>query len=148
MANVRIVYGSETGNTESIAEEIARILTEKGHSVQCESAADADPKNLAEGYDLVLLGTSVWGTDTIDLQSDFESFAEDFSVMGLEGVKCAAFASGDTSFQYFCGGVDYIEEHLQGANAVLVAEGLRIEGDASGSKAEIAEWTERLAQSL
>lgn len=148
MANVRIVYGSETGNTESIAEEIARILTEKGHSVQCESAADADPKNLAEGYDLVLLGTSVWGTDTIDLQSDFESFAEDFSVMGLEGVKCAAFASGDTSFQYFCGGVDYIEEHLQGANAVLAAEGLRIEGDASGSKAEIAEWTERLAQSL
>ncbi len=148
MANVRIVYGSETGNTESIAEEIARILSEKGHSVQCESAADADPKNLAEGYDLVLLGTSVWGTDTIDLQSDFESFAEDFSVMGLEGVKCAAFASGDTSFQYFCGGVDYIEEHLQGANAVLVAEGLRIEGDASGSKAEIAEWTERLAQSL
>lgn len=148
MANVRIVYGSETGNTESIAEEIARILTEKGHSIQCESAADADPKNLAEGYDLVLLGTSVWGTDTIDLQSDFESFAEDFSVMGLEGVKCAAFASGDTSFQYFCGGVDYIEEHLQGANAVLVAEGLRIEGDASGSKAEIAEWTERLAQSL
>ena len=148
MANVRIVYGSETGNTESIAEEIARILSEKGHSVQCESAADADPKNLAEGYDLVLLGTSVWGTDTIDLQSDFESFAEDFSVMGLEGVKCAAFASGDTSFQYFCGGVDFIEEHLQGANAVLVAEGLRIEGDASGSKAEIAEWTERLAQSL
>lgn len=148
MATVRIIYGSETGNTQSVAEEIARILTEKGHSVKCESAADANPKGLADGYDMVLLGTSVWGTDTIDLQSDFESFAEDFSVMGLEGVKCAAFASGDTSFEYFCGGVDFIEEHLQGVKAVLVAEGLRIEGDASGSKAEIAEWTERVAQSL
>lgn len=148
MADIRIVYGSETGNTESVAQEIARLLTEKGHTVKCESAADADPKNLAEGYDLVLLGTSVWGTDTIDLQSDFESFAEDFSVMGLEGVKCAAFASGDTSFEFYCGGVDYIEEHLQEVKAVLAAEGLRVEGDASGNKAEIAEWVERLAQGL
>lgn len=148
MATVRIVYGSETGNTQSIAEEIARLLEEKGHTVKCESAADADPKDLAEGYDMVLLGTSVWGTDTIDLQSDFETFAEDFSVMGLAGVKCAAFASGDTSFQYFCGGVDYIEEHLQEVQAVLAAEGLKLEGEASSNKAEIAEWTERLAKSL
>lgn len=148
MAHVRIVYGSETGNTESVAEEIARLLKEKGHDVQCESAANANPKDLAKGFDMVLLGTSVWGTDSIELQSDFESFAEDFSVMGLEGVKCAAFASGDTSFQYFCGGVDYIEEHLQEVKAAVVAEGLKIEGDASGSKDEIAEWVERLAQNL
>ncbi len=148
MANVRIIYGSETGNTESIAEEIARILKEKGHTVLCQGAADADTSNIAEGYDMVLLGTSVWGTDSIDLQSDFESFASDFGALGLEGVKCAAFASGDTSFEYYCGGVDWIEEHLQEVNAKIVNEGLRIEGDASGSKDEIAEWAEKIAQSL
>lgn len=97
---------------------------------------------------MVLLGTSIWGTDSIELQSDFESFAEDFSVMGLKGVKCAAFASGDTSFEHFCGGVDYIEEHLQSVNAVLAAEGLRLEGDAAGNKGEIADWVEKLAQNL
>lgn len=148
MANVRIVYGSETGNTKSIAEEIARLLAEKGHSVDCESAGDVTPKDLAKGYDMVLLGTSIWGTDSIELQSEFESFAEDFTVMALQGVKCAAFASGDTSFEHFCGGVDYIENHLQEVNAVLVTEGLRLEGDAGANKAEIAAWVEKIAQTL
>lgn len=148
MAKIRIIYGSETGNTKSIAEEISRLLTEKGHAVQCESAGDVEPKGLASGFDMVLLGTSVWGTDEIELQSDFESFAEDFSIMGLQGVKCAAFASGDASFEHFCSGVDFIEEQVQEANAVLVTEGLRLEGDAAGNKGEIADWVEKIAQSL
>lgn len=148
MAKIRIIYGSETGNTKSIAEEISRLLTQKGHAVQCESAGDVKPDGIGAGFDMVLLGTSIWGTDSIELQSDFESFAEDFSVMGLKGVKCAAFASGDTSFEHFCGGVDYIEEHLQSVNAVLAAEGLRLEGDAAGNKGEIADWVEKLAQNL
>lgn len=29
MAKIRIIYGSETGNTKSIAEEISRLLTQK-----------------------------------------------------------------------------------------------------------------------
>lgn len=121
---------------------------EKGHAVQSESAGDVAPQGIGIGFDMVLLGTSVWGTDEIELQSDFEGFAEDFSIMDLNGVKCAAFASGDTSFEHFCGGVDFIEEHLQQVNAVLVTEGLRLEGDAAGNKGEIAGWVEKLAQNL
>lgn len=148
MAKIRIIHGSETGNTKSIAEEIHRLLTEKGHAVQCEGAGDIAPQGIGSGFDMVLLGTSVWGTDEIELQSDFENFAEDFSIIGLQGVKCAAFASGDTSFEHFCGGVDFIEEHLQQVKAVLVTEGLRLEGDAVQNKGEIADWVEKLAQNL
>lgn len=148
MAKIRIIYGSETGNTKSIAEELSRLLSAKGHAVQCESAGDTAPQGIGIGFDIVLLGTSVWGTDEIELQSDFEAFAEDFSIMGFKGVKCAAFASGDISFEHFCGGVDFIEEHLQSAGAVLAAEGLRLEGNAAGNKGEIAAWVENLVQNL
>lgn len=148
MTKVRIVYGSETGNTESIAQVIADHMKAKGCDVQCESAADVDAKGLGDGYDCVLMGVSVWGTDTIELQSDFEAYEDAFSEMGLEGKKCAAFASGDTGFEFYCGGVDFIQEKFADVKATLVADGLRIEGDASGNESEITAWADEILVAL
>ncbi len=140
MAKIKIVYGSETGNTESIAEMLKSELEQKGHDVACQSAGDISADDLAEGFDCVLMGVSVWGIDSIELQSEFESLAEGFDKMGLEGKKCAAFASGDTSYEYYCGGVDYIEEQYQNVNATIIVDGLKVEGHASDNKEEIADW--------
>ncbi len=148
MAKIRIVYGSETGNTESIAECIQKHLAGLGHSVDCESAANVEASGLAGGYDCVLMGTSIWGTDTIELQSDFVEYENSFSDMGLNGVKCAAFASGDTAFELYCGGVDFIEEKYNEEKAVIIAEGLRIEGGASGNEDEIVAWADKINSSL
>lgn len=148
MAKVRIVYGSETGNTESIAEAIRDHIKSKGHDVDCASAADVDAKGLGDGYDCVLMGTSVWGTDTIELQSDFEAYADAFADMGLTGKKCAAFASGDTAFELYCGGVDFIEEQYANVKATVIAEGLRIEGSDSGNESDINEWADKIVAAL
>ncbi len=148
MAKVRIVYGSETGNTESIAECIQKHLAGLGHSVDCDSAANVKAAGLADGYDCVLMGTSIWGTDTIELQSDFSEYEDAFGEMGLGGVKCAAFASGDTAFELYCGGVDYIEEKYGEEKATVIAEGLRIEGSASGNEDEINAWADKIHSSL
>ncbi len=94
MAKIRIVYGSETGNTESIAELVRDELKNMGHEVNCESAGDVPADGLGNGYDCVLLGTSIWGIDEVELQSDFEAYDGNFESMGLEGKPCAAFTSG------------------------------------------------------
>ena len=148
MAKVRIVYGSETGNTESIAKMLSTEISAAGHEVTCESAADVPAKNLAEGYDCVLLGASAWGTDTLELQSDFDEYSDEFSSMGLGGKKGAAFASGDTSYEYYCGAVDFIEEKFNEENVTIVAEGLRVEGDASDGEDEIKAFAAAVVKAL
>lgn len=148
MAKIRIVYGSETGNTESIAELIASTLQDLNHEVSCESAADVKASGLGTGYDCVLMGTSIWGTDTIELQSDFSEYEDAFGEMDLEGKKCAAFASGDTSFELYCGGVDFIEEKYKEVKAEIIAEGLRIDGGSSGNEDDIKAFAEEISKSL
>ncbi len=148
MSKIRIVYGSETGNTESIAVMVKDELSKKGHEVDCVSAGDVSAKGLADGFDCVLMGVSVWGIDSIELQSEFESLADGFDEMGLEGKKCAAFASGDTSYEYYCGGVDFIEGKYKDLKATIIADGLKIEGDASDNQDAVISWAEEIHAAL
>ncbi len=148
MSKIRIVYGSETGNTESIAEMIKDELVAKGHDVDCQSAADVEADGLANGYDCVLMGVSIWGIDTIELQSDFEKYDGNFDKMGLKGIKVGAFASGDTAYELYCGGVDYIEEKAGEAGATIMVTGLKVEGDASDNADEVKSFAQSVDGAL
>ena len=106
MSNVLIVYGSTTGNTADIAEYLGGRLRAAGHAVDVRDAADVSPDGLCEGRDVALFGCSAWGTDEVELQTDFEPLFEAFDRIGVKGVKTACFASGDSSFEHFCGAVD------------------------------------------
>ena len=141
MSKILIVYGSSTGNTESIAEAIAKILGDKGHEVTIRNAAEVS----AEGYDAVLFGSSVWGIDEVEFQDDFAPLVDEFGSMGLSGGKVAAFASGDSSYENFCGAVDVLESKAKEVGATLIAEGLRVEGDASAAPEDIKAFAEEVA---
>lgn len=148
MSKVLLVYGSTTGNTESIAEAIAGSLRQKGHDATVVNAANVSPKGLAEGYDAVLLGCSAWGEDEVELQDDFIPIVDNFDSLGLEGKKVAAFASGDSSFKHYCACVDVVEELAEKHGATIVASGLRVEGDASAAPDDIEEFAASVASSV
>lgn len=145
---VLIVYGSTTGNTASIAEALAKQIDNAGHAATLLNAADATVNGMCEGYDAVLLGCSAWGTDTIELQDDFQPIFDDLDKTGIKGKKAAAFASGDSSFEFFCGSVDAIEEALKGLDAEIMEDGLKIEGDYSGSSDDVDDWGARIIAAL
>lgn len=145
MGKALIVYGSTTGNTESIALVIKGALEKKGWEVTCENASDATAEGLCDGYDVVYFGASAWGSDTIELQDDFATLYEDFDDrIKAKGKKAGTFASGDSSFEFFCGSADMIADKLKELGANVVDE-LKIEGDASGKESEIAAWAEKIA---
>lgn len=146
MSKILIVYGSSTGNTESIAEAIAKFLEDKGHEVALRNAAEVSAEGLAEGYDAVLFGSSVWGIDEVEFQDDFAPLVEEFDSMGLSGRKVAAFASGDSTYENFCGAVDVLEAKAKEAGATIIAEGLRVEGDASAAPEDIKAFAEEVAE--
>ncbi len=148
MAKIRIVYASVTGNTESIAEMLQEHMSGKGHDVDCANAENVEAKALGTGFDCVLLATSVWGTDTIELPNDFAAYEDAFSEMDLTGKKCAAFASGDSGFELYCAGVDFIEEQYKAVNAEILLDGLRVDGAAPENKDQIIAWADELLSKL
>ncbi len=148
MSKVRIIYGSVTGNTASIAFMLEDYLKSQGHEVDCKNAGKVKAEGLGDGYDCVLLGTSIWGIDEILLESEFSEYENSFPEMGLESKKCAAFASGDVSYPLYCGGVDFIEEKYKEVNAKIINHGLRVEGHAEENEDEILAWAKEVANAL
>ena len=141
MRNAIIIYGSTTGNTEFTAETIEESLSGASYAVKTLNVSDTDVDILGETYDLYVLGCSTWGHDEIELQEDFEPFFEDMNGnLSLDGKKFAVFGCGDSSYEYFCGAVDVIEERIQKLGGSVVCNSLRIDGEPE--ETEISEWAQ------
>lgn len=148
MSKVLIVYGSSTGNTESIAQKLGERISSAGHSVEVRNAADTQPEKLADGYDAVLFGCSAWGMEDLELQDDFIPLFDGFDQMNLAGRKVAAFASGDREYEHFCGAVPAIEEKASQLGAEIIAEGLKMEGDAGNDPEAVEAFAQDVLKCL
>ena len=143
-----IVYASTTGNTARIAEALGERMSAAGLETTVLNAAEATAEGLCNGYDAALFGCSAWGTDEVEMQDDFNTLFEDFDAIGVSGKKAACFASGDSSFEHFCGAVDVIEDRLAALGAVIMEEGLKVEGDYAGSRDDVDGWCDRIIATL
>ncbi len=143
MGKALIVYGSTTGNTETVASHVGATLQKAGWETVIKSAADVTAPGLATGYDLILLGCSTWGDDDIELQDDFVPLFDELDQAGLSGKKVAVFGCGDSGYTHFCGAVDAIEEKVGKLGALLVTGSLKIDGDPD--KNEAIGWAQTVA---
>ena len=120
MKPISIFYGSTTGNTKKIAENIKANL-EPGF-VDIYDVKYAKIKDI-EKYENIILGASTWGKGI--LQADFERFL--YSVLkfaNLKGKKIAIFGMGD-SIKYpnsFADSIGIIFEALEGKGVTFVGE--------------------------
>ncbi len=92
MGKIGIFYGSTTGNTEMVAQEIQKLLGEE--LVDLHDVESADKMSLND-YDLLLFGIPTW--DIGELQEDWEDWLKnlDDPEVKLEGKKAAIFGVGD-----------------------------------------------------
>ncbi|PIE68783.1 MAG: flavodoxin [Deltaproteobacteria bacterium] len=148
MKKALIVFGSSTGNTETMSEKIAEALGKADVEAELKNVTDAQPSDMAGEYDLVLLGCPAYGDEEVELQDDFQDFYDDMDGVALEGKKCAAFAPGDSSYEHFCGTVDMLEKKLGQIGGDVVVEGLKIDGDPLDALSDINEWAEKVAGAL
>lgn len=149
MPTALIVYGSTTGNTESVANKVCEFLEQSDIETIVKNVTEVTPAELGNGFDMTLLGSSTWGDDSIEFQEDFEPFYENLDkATQLQGKKVALFGCGDSSYEYFCGAVDKLEEKMEQLGASIVNEPLRIDGDPGDVDKEIEEWAKEIADSL
>ncbi len=144
MANILLVYGSTTGNTEMTAEQIADSLS--AHQVEVQDVVDTTPEDL-ESAEILILGSSTW--DDGLLQQDFREFVEGLEV-DLSGKKMAIFGLGDSNYPDFCEAADILEDKFTGMGGKPVVDSLRIDGfpDEPENENKINQWSEELSQAL
>ena len=146
MAKALIVFGSTTGNTETVARQIGEVLAQRDLQVTVKNVAETRVEEMEDGFDIVLLGASTWGDDDmIEFQEDFASFYDHMGDADLKDQKLALFGCGDSSYEYFCGAVDLLEEKVGDLGGVLVNEPLRIDGDPLEITDEITGWAREVA---
>lgn len=144
MAKALVVFGSTTGNTESVAEYVGKTLEDAGMVVVVKNASNVTAAGMADGFDLVLLGSSTWGDDDVELQEDFQPLYENLEQANLSGKKVAVFGCGDSSYTHFCGAVDAIGEKVERLGADVVAAPLKIDG--SPEKDEAVAWAREVVK--
>ena len=116
MKKTGIFYGTSMGNTESVAEKIAKELDANLHNV-----AD-NPADELRQYDNLILGTSTWGVG--DLQDDWEDFLSALEKADLSGKTIALFGLGDASSysDSFVDGMGTIYDSIKEKDCTIVGE--------------------------
>lgn len=90
MAQLGVFFGSDEGNTESIAYKIQEILGET--NVDVKDIADVTQLDFAN-YQKIILGIPTW--DFGQIQSDWEEFWDDVSEVDFTNHQIALFGLGD-----------------------------------------------------
>lgn len=109
MKKIGIFYGSSTGMTAEVAQEIAKLMGVDEKNVH--DVAKSAPSDVAP-YDVLLLGSSTWGAG--DLQDDWYDFLDGLEVLDLNGKDIALFGCGDDSMSdTFCGALGELYSRLK-----------------------------------
>jgi len=91
MAKIGLFYGTQTGNTETLAESIQTALGGDG-MVDLHDVADVEIEEL-DNYQYLVIGCPTWNVG--ELQSDWEGLYEDLDQINFQGKKIAYFGAGD-----------------------------------------------------
>lgn len=111
--SVTLLYGSHTGNCQSLAEEHSETLKKKGFTVQLSAMDDFKPKALKRVEDLLVLTSTHGDGDPPDNALSFYDFLHSKRAPKLEGVRFSVLALGDSSYEYFCQTGKEIDEKLE-----------------------------------
>lgn len=144
MGKAMIIFGSTTGNTEDMADTVQKAMEASGLNTEVKNVIDATVNDLTSDHDLLVLGCPAYGDETIELQEDFEIFYDQMDEVQLNGKPFAVFAPGDSSYEYFCGSVDMLEEKMTELGGNLAQDGLKIDGDPADHREEIMEWAQSI----
>lgn len=91
MSKIGLFYGTQTGNTQTVAEMIQKELGGE-NVVELKDIANGEAQDLKE-YDYLIIGCPTWNIG--ELQSDWEGVFDDLDSVDFQGKKVAYFGTGD-----------------------------------------------------
>ncbi|CAG7610379.1 flavodoxin domain-containing protein [Leucobacter soli] len=143
---ITILYGTESGNSEMVAEDLAAALRDD-HEVAVADLADTDPAGLDPAH-LHLVVSSTYGDGELPKSAYpfYRRLKEETPALG--GLRYLAFGLGDSDYVYSYGlGIETLDQELQRHGAERIGDIGRHDASEDGDPSETAQaWlNEKLA---
>lgn len=107
-----ILYGSQTGNGQALAEELSRNLEADGLHVTLASMSDFKTNSLKKLENLLLIVSTHGEGDPPDNALPFYEFLLGNRAPKLENLNFSVLSLGDSSYEYFCHTGKELDERL------------------------------------
>ncbi len=124
-----ILYGSQTGNAEDIAEQLRERAAEHGMTAKAYDMLDYKPKDLKKETHLVVLASTHGEGDPPDNAEELHAFLYGKKAPKLDGLKFSVLAFGDTSYEHFCQTGKDFDAQLEKLGGERIAERVDLDVD-------------------
>ncbi|MGM8932794.1 assimilatory sulfite reductase (NADPH) flavoprotein subunit [Salinicola halophyticus] len=144
-AALTVLYGSQTGNAEGVAELAAERARAKGFDVTLTSMADAGKKTLKAVERLLVVVSTQGDGDPPDPALEFHELMMGRKAPKLAGLRFAVLGLGDASYEHFC----QTGKEFAARLAELGGEAIHERTDCDVDYEETAEaWIDEVLESL
>ncbi|MEO9589354.1 MULTISPECIES: sulfite reductase flavoprotein subunit alpha [Marinobacter] len=144
-SELTILFGSQTGNAEDVAEQLAARAAEKGVAARVVDLADYKPKQLKQAQFLALVTSTQGEGDPPDNALDFHEFLMGKKAPKLGQLRYSVLGLGDSSYEHFCQTGKDFDQRLVELGASSLAE--RVDCDVDYE--DLAkQWIERVLEAV
>jgi flavodoxin I len=123
--NIKIIYETQTGTTQYVAEVIQAELSQKGHQVQLHSIKYDGLNPSTEGMEVLIFGAPTY--DDGKLEKTMKGYVDQAQI-DLSKFKVVVFGLGNRTYPQFCMSADMLEKWVQDHQGKLISETLRVDG--------------------
>ncbi|MFP3845225.1 assimilatory sulfite reductase (NADPH) flavoprotein subunit [Priestia filamentosa] len=99
---VTVLYGSQTGNAQGLADQAGKTLEGKGFKVTVSSMSDFKPNSLKKLKNLLVVASTHGEGDPPDNALSFHEFLHGRRAPKLEDLRFSVLSLGDSSYEQFC----------------------------------------------
>ncbi|WP_423823193.1 assimilatory sulfite reductase (NADPH) flavoprotein subunit [Salinisphaera sp. SPP-AMP-43] len=130
-APLTVLYGSQTGNAEDIAEQLVARAEAQGLTARAIDMLDYKPRDLKKEQNLVICVSTHGEGDPPDNAEELHEFVFGKKAPKLEGLNFSVLAFGDSSYEHFCQTGRDFDAQLEklGANRIVDRVDLDVDFD-------------------
>lgn len=142
---VTVLWGSQTGNAESLAKQLMKRLKKGGFEAEVYDMAAYDRSRLPQEKNLLIITSTYGDGEPPDNAEELYSWMLSDEAPKLEGVRYSVLALGDTNYPDFCKcGIDF-DERLEALGANRISA--RVDSDVDFD-APFKEWSDAVISVL